>query len=157
MEVTRWLPLSADGQVHYFSYQSYDIAGEPIDSLIDYQLSPATGKVSVLTTNPAAGMSLLSSGPSSGPRLNLCSPLCCLCQNPFSDVSASQAEGLGTYEIYLTESGKEGHPNEMRLFPQGDEASGMSLQSGVSMFMLRLYGKDPRAVPLDDSSTESWG
>jgi hypothetical protein len=25
--------------------QSYDIAGEPIDSLIDYQLQPATGKV----------------------------------------------------------------------------------------------------------------
>lgn len=136
--------LSADGQVHYFSYQSYDIAGEPIDSLIDYQLSPATGKVSVY---PHACYPW-------GSRTEAL--LCCLCQNPFSDVTASQAE-LGTYEIYLTESGKEGHPNEMRLFPQGDEASGMSLQSGVSMFMLRLYGKDPRAVPLDESSTESWG
>lgn len=79
------------------------------------------------------------------------------CQNPFVDPTATLEEGLGSYDIYLTQTGQEGYPNEMRLFPQGEEASGMSQESGVSMFMMRLYGRDPRAVPIDETSTESWG
>ena len=67
-------------------------------------------------------------------------------KNPFSDPSIGDTMDIGTYEIYISKYGGEGHPNEIAALAQGSK-------SLTSLVVLRLLAHDPQS---DDDDAE-WG